>query len=203
EAAIAAHPGDVGLRELYERLGSGGGGAERGAWREAAAEHASDATRSQLELQAAFEYERAGERASAARLAQRAAASGGELARLTAQRTAAGTPEAARVSEDLLARAKATRDPAEQRELYEALSELDRESGDGASVVLWQTAILEQSPEWLPALRKLEQAFAAAGREEALEPVCSTLARVLSDLEGLAHARLGARFRAKAGAWGA
>jgi len=203
EAAIATHPGDVGLRELYERLGSSGAGTERGAWREAAAEHASDGTRTLLELQAAFEYERAGDRASAARLAQRAASAGGELARLTAERTAAGTPEAARVSEELLARAKAASDPAEQRELYDALSELDRERGDTASVILWQKAILERSPEWLPALRKLEQAFALAGRDEELEPVCSALARVLTDLEGLAHARLGARFRAKAGAWGA
>ena len=200
ETAIAAHPGDIGLRELHERLGSGGG-HERGAWREAAAEHATDTTRALLELQAAFEYERAGDRASAARLAQRAAASGGALARLTAQRTAAGTPEAARVSEDLLARAKSSTDPVEQRELYEALAELDRERGDSASAVLWQKAILEGSPEWLPALRKLEQAFATAGRDEDLEPVCSTLARTLTDLEGLAHARLGARFRAKAGAW--
>jgi len=202
ETAIAAHPGDIGLRELHERLGSGGG-HERGAWREAAAEHATDTTRSLLELQAAFEYERAGDRASAARLAQRAAASGGALARLTAERTAAGTPEATRVSEDLLARARASSDAVEQRELYEALAELDRERGDDASAVLWQKAILEGSPEWLPALRKLEQAYATAGRDEDLEPVCSALARALHDLEGLAHARLGARFRAKGGAWGA
>ncbi len=201
ETAIAAHPGDVGLRELHERLGSGGGGSERGQWREAAAEHASDATRALLELQAAFEYERAGDRAAAARMAQRAASAGGALARLTAQRTAAGTPEATRVSEDLLSRARAATEPAEQRELYEALSELDREQGDAASVMLWQTAILERSPEALPALRQLERAYATAARNEDLEPICTRLARALPDLEGLAHARLGARFRAKAGAW--
>jgi tetratricopeptide (TPR) repeat protein len=114
---------------------------------------------------------------------------------------AAGTPEAARVSEDLLTRARAATDPSEQRELYEALSELDREQGDMASVVLWQTAILEGTPEWLPALRQLEQAYATTARNDALEPICTRLARVLPDLEGLAHARLGARFRAKAGAW--
>ncbi len=201
EIAIQAHPGDVGLRELYERLGTGAHGSERGAWREAAAEHATPDTRVLLELQAAFEYERAGDRANAARLAARAAAAGGALARLTAERLAAGTPEAARVSEDLLSRARAATDPREQRELYETLSELDRERGDGASVVLWQTAILEQSPAWLPALRQLEQAYAAAGRDDELEPLCTTLARLLPDLEGFAHARLGARLRAKAGAW--
>jgi cellulose synthase operon protein C len=201
EGAIQTHPGDIGLRELHERLGSGARDTERGVWREAAAEHASEATRAQLELQAAFEYERAGDRASAARLSARAAASGGALAKLTAERTAAGTPEAARVSEDLLARARTAEDKVEQRELYEALSDLDRERGDTASVVLWQTAILEHSPESLPALRQLEQTYGAMGRDEELEPVCATLARVLPDLEGFAHARLAARFRAKAGAW--
>ena len=115
EVAIQAHPGDVGLRELYERLGTGAHGSERGAWREAAAEHASPATRALLELQAAVEYEHAGDRPSAARLAARAAATGGALARLTAERLAAGTPEAARVSEDLLSRARAATDAREQR----------------------------------------------------------------------------------------
>jgi tetratricopeptide (TPR) repeat protein len=201
ELAIQAHPGDVGLRELHERLGTSAHGSDRGAWREAAAEHASEATRVLLELHAAFEYERAGDRASAARLAARAASAGGALARLTAERTAAGTPEAARVAEDLLNRARAATDPREQRELYEALSDLDRERGDAASVLLWQTAIVEQSPRSLPALRQLEQAYASAGRDEDLEPVATTIARALTDLEGFAHARIGARLRAKAGAW--
>jgi hypothetical protein len=201
EVAIQAHPGDVGLRELHERLGPPTHGSDRGAWREAAAEHAGEATRVLLELQAAFEYERAGDRANAARLATRAAASGGALARLTAERTAAGTPEAARIAEDLLGRARAASDPRAQRELYEALSDLDRERGDAASVVLWQTAILEQSPQSLPALRELERAYAAAGRDEELEPVVAALARILTDLEGFAHARIAARLRAKAGAW--
>jgi len=200
EGAIQLHPGDVGLRELHERLGGGRDG-ERGAWRETAAEHASEGTRALLELQAAFEYERAGDRANAARLAARAATSGGALARLTAERTAAGTPEAARLAEDLLARARAAEDRVEQRELYEALSELDRERGDTASVVLWQNAILEHAPESLPALRQLELAYAAEGRDEELEPICARLARTLPDLEGFAHARLAARFRAKSGAW--
>jgi tetratricopeptide (TPR) repeat protein len=201
EGAIQAHPGDVGLRELHERLGTSTHGVERGAWREAAAEHASDATRVLLELQAAFEYERAGDRANAARLAARAATAGGALARLTAERTAAGTPEAARVSEELLNRARAATDPREQRELYEALSDLDRQRGDSASVVLWQTAILEQSPHSLPALRELEHAYATSSRDEELEPVSAALARLLPDLEGFAHARIAARLRSKAGAW--
>lgn len=198
--AIEAHPGDVGLRELHERMVPGGVGSERGSWRETAAEHAAENTRPLLLLQAAFEYERAGDRANAARTARLAAEAGGPLAQLTARRTAAGTPEAARVAEDLLARARAATDPTEQRELYEQLSDLDREREDAASVVLWQSAILEGSPESLPALRYLEQAF-ATDRDEELEQVAARLARVLPDAEGVAHARLAARLRLKANNW--
>lgn len=200
EQAISAHPGDVGLRELHERMVPGGVGSERGAWREAAAEHAAENTRPLLLMQAAFEYERAGDRVNAARTARIAAETGGALAQLTARRMAAGTPEATRVAEDLLERARAATDPTEQRELYEQLSELDRERGDTASVALWQSAILEGSPESLPALRYLEQAF-AGDREAELEGVASRLARLLPDAEGAAHARLAARLRLKAGNW--
>ncbi|HEY3495142.1 MAG TPA: tetratricopeptide repeat protein [Polyangiaceae bacterium] len=203
DGAIQSHPGDVGLRELHERMSPAGDGDARGVWREAAAEHATETTRQLLLMQAAFEYERGGNREAAARMARMAAATGGALAALTAQRTAAGTPEATRVSEDLLERARAATEPGPQRELYEQLSDLDRERGDAASVVLWQSAILEGSPEWLPALRHLEQAYASAGRDEELEPTASALAKVLPDAEGIAHARIAARLRLKAGAWSA
>lgn len=203
DSAIQTHAGDVGLRELHERMSPPGQGDARGAWREAAAEHATETTRQLLLMQAAFEYERGGNREGAARMARMAAVTGGALASLTAQRTAAGTPEATRVSEELLVRARAATDPVEQRELYEQLSELDRERGDAASVVLWQAATLEGSPEWLPALRYLEQAYASAGRDEELEPIAAILARTLPDAEGAAHARLAARLRLKFGNWGA
>jgi lipopolysaccharide biosynthesis regulator YciM len=201
DTAIASHPGDVGLRELGERLRPGENAA-RGAWREAAAEHAGQHARVLLLLQAAFEFERAGDRAAAARTARRAAElGGGPLATLTAQRTAARTPEAARVSEDLLARARAAENPAEQRELYDELSDFDRSQGDSASALLWQSAILERSPDWLPALRHIEHAYASSGREEELEPVAATLARVLPEMDGVAAARLASRLRLKAGQW--
>ena len=201
DTAVAAHPGDIGLRELCERLRPGESAA-RGAWREAAAEHAGPAARVLLLLQAAFEYERSGDRASAARTARRAAElGGGPLATLTAQRTAAGTPEAARVSEDLLARARAAEDPEQQRELYEELSSFNRNQGDNASSLLWQSAILERSPGWLPALRRIEHSYVSASREDELEPIAASLARVLPDTDGVAAARLAARARLKAGAW--
>jgi tetratricopeptide (TPR) repeat protein len=201
EAAIATHPSDVGLRELHERV-SPGASANRAEWREAAAEQASPTTRQSLLLQAAFEHERAGERARAARAARLAAdISDNPVALLTAQRLAPGTPEAAPVAEALLAQAKAASDPVAQRELYEQLSELDAERGDPASALLWQRAILDGSPDHLPALRRLEQAYLTGAREEDLEPVAAALARALKDAEGVAHARLALRLKLRAGDW--
>ncbi len=200
-SAIATHPGDIGLRELCERMSPAGSGSERGEWREAAATHATEPTRSLLLLQAAFEYERAGDREAAARTARIAAESGGALAALTATRTAAGTAEASRVSASLLERARSASDPVTERELYEQLSELDRERGDSASVTLWQSAILEHSPSYLPALRQLVRAYGSAGSDEDLEPVTAALARALPEAEGIAHARMAGRLRLKAGDW--
>ncbi len=199
--AIRTRPSDVGLRELFERLRPGAD-SERGAWRESVAEQSADRTKAMLLLQAAFEYERAGERASAARAARAAVDAGaGALATTMALRTAIGTPEAARVSEDLLARAKEAPDAVEQRELYEQLSEFDRARGDASSAILWQGAILERSPEHLPALRRLEHSYISAARDDELEPIAAALAKLLSDGEGEGHARLAARFRRKSGSW--
>jgi tetratricopeptide (TPR) repeat protein len=199
--AVAAHPGDIGLRELCERMTPAGSGDERGAWREAAAQHASEPTRTLLLLQAAFEYERSQNREGAARTARLASATGNALASITWARTAAGTSEAAAVSEELLAKARSAGDPVAERELYERLSDLDRERGDAASVVLWQTAILEHNPGWLPALRQLFRAYAKSGRDEDLVGVTSTLALALPGGEGVAHARMASRLKLKAGAW--
>jgi uncharacterized protein HemY len=199
--AVRARPGDVGLRELFERLRPGAD-TERGEWREAVAAQASPRTKPLLLLQAAFEFERAGEPAAAARTSRAAVdAGGGPLASIMSVRTALGTPEAARVSEELLSRAKDAADPVEQRELYEQLSEFDRARGDNSSAILWMGALLDRSPEHLPALRRLEQAFITTSREEDLEPVAAELARLLEDREGEAHARLAARLRRRSGAW--
>lgn len=203
EAAIATHPGDVGLRELHERVNPGAS-ANRAEWREAAAEQASPTTRQSLLLQAAFEHERAGERARAARAARLASEISENLvATLTAQRLAPGTPEAAPCADALLSQAKAATDPVTQRELYEQLSELDAERGDPASALLWQRAILDGSPAYLPALRRLEQAYLTGAREEDLEPIAVALARALEDAEGVAHARLALRLKLRAGDWSA
>lgn len=201
QEAVRARPHDVGLRELFERLRPRAD-PERGEWREAVAAQSGPRNKALLLLQAAFEFERAGEQASAARAARAAwEAGGGELARIVSVRTALGTPEATRVSEELLSRAKQAADPIEQRELYWQLSEFDRARGDHSSAILWMAALLERSPDYLPALRQLEQAYITSSREEDLEPVAAELARLLEDREGEAHARLAARFRRRSGAW--
>jgi tetratricopeptide (TPR) repeat protein len=199
--AITAHPSDIGLRQLYERMTPAGTGDDRPTWREAAAERASGAARTLLLLQAAFEYERAQNREGAARTARLASGAGNALASILRVRMAAGTSEAAAVAEELLAEARAATDLDSQRELYERLSELDRQRGDEASVLLWQTAILERSPDFLPALRQLFRAYASSERDEDLAGITAALARLLPGGEGVAHARVASRLKLKAGAW--
>src|SRR5581483_5257253 len=56
--AVDARPGDLALRELFERVSAGG---ERGRWREDLASSVADSrVKSWLLLEAAYEYERAG-----------------------------------------------------------------------------------------------------------------------------------------------
>src|SRR5690606_10151361 len=84
--AVAARPNDVALRELHERLASHAG-VERGKWREAVAAELGAEAEQRLLIEAALEYERAGDLASAARVARRAAEHhGGPFIRLTSER---------------------------------------------------------------------------------------------------------------------
>lgn len=199
--AIRARPHDIGLRELYERLAPGSD-IERGTWRESVAEQADAPSKQRLLLEAALEYARAGDRDAATRVAFAASDLGGsEFAEVLAERSALGTAASARISEALIARARATEDEDEQRELYEQLSMLDEARGEISSALLWQAAILERSPVYLPALRKLEHAYLASSREDDLEPIAAALAEKLTGNEGDAHARLAARVRVRNGAW--
>jgi len=201
EEALRARPTDLALRELTERMVPGDE-QERAAWREALAASSEGRSRGRLLAEAALERGRAGDLEGAARDAFLAVESeGSELWRLAAERYAASGPAAARISEALLARARATSDAREQRQLYEQLSQLDRTRGDASSVLLWQSAILEQSPEYLPALQRLEHAYISGDRLEDLEPIASSLARALDSQESNAHARLAARVRVLRGAW--
>lgn len=201
EEALRARPTDLALRELTERMVPTDDHA-RAAWREQLAEQSEGPLRARMFAEAALERARGGDREAAARDAYRASdAGGGELARVTAERYAVLGPAAARIAEGLLERARATENAAEQRELYERLSFIDQGRGDTSSALLWQTAILEQSPDHLPALRRLEHAYISGDRLDELEPIAVSLARLLDENEGNAHARLAARLRMKRGAW--
>jgi cellulose synthase operon protein C len=201
EEAQRARPTDLALRELAERMVPSGE-QERAAWRETLAATSEGKSRGRLLAEAALERGRAGDLEAAAQNAFLAVESDGtELWRVTAERYAASGPSAARISDALLERARATTSPVEQRQLYEHLSQIDRARGDSSSALLWQTAILEQSPEHLPALRRLEHAYIDGDRLEDLEPIAASLARALDVRESNAHARLAARLRVLRGAW--
>ncbi len=193
EEALAARPHDVGLRELCERM-SPSSGTDRGSWREEVAGTAAPADRGGLLLDAALEYERAGDIDAAARAAHAAAELGGELVKITAERLAASGPGAAGLADELLTRAREEQDPKRQRELYERLGSLDRARGE-SSAMLWDTAILESNPGYLPSLRRLEHEYIGTGRNEELEPIAATLAELEDRSEASAHAQLAARAR--------
>jgi len=201
DEAQRARPTDLALRELAERMVPSDEQA-RAAWRETLAATSEGRSRGRLLAEAALERGRAGDLEAAAQNAFLAVESDGtELWRVTAERYAASGPSAARISDALLERARATTSPLEQRQLYEHLSQIDRGRGDSSSALLWQTAILEQSPEYLPALRRLEHAYISGDRLEDLEPIAASLARALDVRESNAHARLAARLRVLRGAW--
>ncbi|HEY2406121.1 MAG TPA: hypothetical protein VGI10_08965 [Polyangiaceae bacterium] len=199
--AIKARPNDIALRELYERVAPTESG-DRAAWRERVAETSEPGLKGRLLAEAALEYARAGDQAAATRVGLAAAELGaGELTRIRAERLAEGGPGAARISEALLESARKSELADEQIELYERLSALDRSRNDLSSALLWQNAILERTPKYLPALRRLEHAYIGGDRLDELEPIAAALTRALDANEINAHARLAARLRTKRGEW--
>lgn len=201
--ALSARPADVALQELHERLASQSG-VERGKWRETVAAEVSDDERQRLLLEASLEYERAGDLESAARVASMAeASSDSEFVKLTTERLNIAQGASAALSEKLLKAARAATDATEQRELYERLSELDELKGDRSSALLWQSAILERTPDYLPALRSLEHEYITAGRWDDLENIALELARQLDPSEADARATFVAHQRVLSGRWDA
>lgn len=199
DKAAEVRPTDIALRELHERVA--GPQQNRGAWREAIAAEFIDAkARGALLLQAALEYERAGDLTGARRAAEAAqAASADPLASVMLERLATAGPALSQLGEQLFAQAREETDATRQREAYERLSRLDELRGEGASALLWQNAILERSPGHLPALRRLEHAYVGAGRDQDLAPVAVALTSALSGPEALGHALLGARLLGRGG----
>ncbi|NRA32853.1 MAG: hypothetical protein HRU17_05885 [Polyangiaceae bacterium] len=191
QSSTGIRPEDVALHELHERL-SPSDGDNRASWRESAAEAAVDErTQERLRVEAALEFERRGDLASAARLARAGAALGSELGKISAERLA-GADEHGRVLEQQLVESAArVKDPAARREIYERLQGLSANRGADEESLKWHAAILGEDPSALSALRALEKAKFSEGAIDDIAPVASTLARVLGESEADAHARLG------------
>ena len=199
EEAHRARPNDVALRELYERMSSEPL-TDRGAWRESRASQSSGDTRALFYLEAAHEYERAGDREASLRASEAAATASGEgLGRVARERAEVEGGQVARLADELLGLAKSTEDPRTRREAYERLAVLDALGRDDpASAMLWHRSILEETPLHVPSLRYVEHVLIGEGRDDELETIASAIAKVLApsnDTEAAAHAWLAARLR--------
>lgn len=62
-----------------------------------------------------------------------------------------------------LDRARSAQAPDARRFAYERLAELDEQSGDRASALLWQKALAEEFPAYVPALLRLEETLLSQG----------------------------------------
>jgi tetratricopeptide (TPR) repeat protein len=201
--AHRARPGDLALREWYERTTPTSADDHAKYW-EAQAREMSGDSRALLHLEIAHAYERAGDTAGVLRVVDAAGASA-PLLDLARERAEADGGEAARLVDRLLTEAKNTDDDVVRREAYERLAEIDGVGrGDTGSALLWHKAILEAGHH-LPSLRYVEQALIGEGRDEELEPVVASIAEVLLSSttlptdggERVAHADLAARLRAR------
>ncbi|MGC4092223.1 MAG: hypothetical protein QM756_30950 [Polyangiaceae bacterium] len=200
--ALAARANDATLWDYHERSGEAEP-SERAAYREAAGERGSGLAKARWLLEASTERERDENRNEAAALAWRALeATGSPLARAFFDRLAPGTSDSTRLTEELISRAKEVEEATQQRELYDRLYDLDRARGVGSPALVWQSAILERFPYYLPALRRLESAYVLGDRRDDLEGVEATLAHALSGKDVASPARMAARLRLAAGSWG-
>jgi tetratricopeptide (TPR) repeat protein len=201
--AFEARPDDVALRQLVERV-SPTVDEERGRWREQLAERLESTARASLLTEAALEYERAGDRTSAARAAEAAVECGSTaLALVISERLRETGPRASELIQGLIDQARTAVDPREQAEIYRRLSAIDAARGEHASSLLWNAAILERVHDDLPSLRRLEHAFVGEGRLSDLEPIATTLAGLLDRQEANAHAHFAARLLALTDRWDA
>jgi predicted Zn-dependent protease len=202
EQASRARPGDLALRELYERLSSEPPADKAAFWSERALA-AQGTDRARLTLLAAMEQERAGNFEQAARLAQASLeAEDAPLTRLCAERNETKGGFAANLAERLIEQARSTEDAQARVETYERLADLDEFSrGDASSAVLWHQSILEERPGYLPSVSRLEQWLIGEGRENDLEPIAGAAAKALTGTEAMAHAHVAARLRTRAGPW--
>jgi tetratricopeptide (TPR) repeat protein len=204
--AHQGRPGDVALRDLYERMAATPPG-DLAPWREGRAADAIGDARKLLFLDAAFEYERNGDEEAALRCAERAAGLDTALGRVARERAELRTGRVARFADELFSEAKNAEQPRRRREAFERLADLDFTARhDPASALLWHRSIFEDQPDYKPSLRYLEQHLVGEGRDEELEPIASAIAVALRGTgspESGAHAELAARLRMRgaAGIW--
>jgi cellulose synthase operon protein C len=198
QEAHRARPHDVALRELYERMGSDPAEV-RAAWREQRAADATGERRTLLLLEAAREFERAGDDAGALRCAEAAGATDPGLGGIARERAELRGARVERLDEALVSEAKAATDPRVRREAYERLAALDAAARhDPTGAVRWHRLILEELPQHGPSLRHIEQHLIGEGRDDELEPIAAAIATALRGTgpgEGPAHAELAARLR--------
>lgn len=198
EEALRAHPRDMGLRDLYERI-LPEPATDRATWREARAKEEKGATAARLAIEAAIDYEQQGDLESAARAAKLAASYGdSEFAPICANRYALAGFGTAEMVDALLPQAREAATPEERLELYERLAELDeRGRSDMSSALLFRRTILEENPQHMRTLRRVVSALMAQGREEELEPFALELAKILEGPEAHAYAALSNRLRTR------
>jgi tetratricopeptide (TPR) repeat protein len=189
-------PRDVTVRALYERI-AGEGAQGRAEFRAEIAAGLTGNAKADTLLDAAREAERRGDLEAAETYAAQAEAAGsGAEAIALRHRVQARGDGAARLAEEFLELAKRAEDAESQREVYEALADLDLFSrGDTASAIMWHQAILEGSPDHLPSLRRLEHMLISVGREDDYEYIASQLTRSLPADSRDAHAEVAARLR--------
>ena len=208
QEAHRARPNDVALRELYERMAQEPP-EDRATWREQRGAEASGDARTLLFLEAAHEYERAGDEQGALRAAEAAAATEASLGRIARERAELRAGNVSRLAEELLSAAKSAEDVRIRREAYERLAVLDATARqDPASALLWHRSILEETPGYEPSLRHVEHHLIGEGRDDELEPIASAIAVALRGTgpgESGAHAELAARLRMRGteGSWDA
>jgi lipopolysaccharide biosynthesis regulator YciM len=204
--AHEARPADVALRQMYERVGAQPMD-DRASWREGRALEASGSARTLAYLDAAAEYERAGDDVGALRCAEAAAGTDTPFGRIARERAELRTLKVARLSDELITQAKGSEDPRVRREAFERLAALDATAGnDTAGALLWHRSILEEQPHYKPSLRHVEQQLIGEGRDDELEPVLTAIAGALRGTgsgECSAHAEAAARLRMRGteGSW--
>ncbi len=209
ERLLEAHrtrPVDIALRELYERMAPEPP-EDSASWREQRASEATGGARALLYLEAAHEYERAGDEEAAVRCAEAAATADASLGRVARERAELRAGRVARLADELLSVAKGADEPRARREAYERLAVLDASARkDPGSALLWHRTILEEQADYLPSLRHVEHHLIGEGRDEELDSISTAIANALRGTgagECTAHAELSARLRMRgpAGRW--